>query len=228
MHLTKNTASSENATKSAVGFKIQKLLNDHGLSVSKVAIASGVTSETIRQIINGTIKNPGIETLIKIADAFSISLSQLLETKDVSAHINKKTIKIVDLFELQKLQPDKIDQLIDQSVESTEMLYIDFNIFDSQFFAVQVDGALGDKLTNCGMPMVKNNDLLIFVRKPDCSLNSLILVGDEKASLIFGIAMELEGNFIWVKSVDVPQKQIVVKVKKENIVGVIHNVQFAN
>lgn len=223
----KKVVESKKLTKSNIGAKIQQIIDTYGVSLAKVASATGLTSETIRQIINGTIKNPGIETLSKIAEALSISLFQLLETQDISSHINKKKIKIIDIFDLQKLTSDMlINELIDQSIESTEILYIDSNYSDTDFFAVQVNSNLANKLTNCGMPMLKENDLLIFTKDNDYAMNSIVLAKCKEDVLILGIVMETEEKSIWIKSVDVPQKQIITKIKKENIVGIVHNVQF--
>jgi transcriptional regulator with XRE-family HTH domain len=223
----KKVSGEKKSTKSNIGSKIQDLLDTHGVSLAKVASATGLTSETIRQIINGTINNPGIETLSRIAEAFSVSLFNLLEAKDITSHINKKKIKVIDIFDLQKTNPDlMIDDLINQSVESTEILYIDSNYMDSEFFAVEVNSNLADKLTNCGMPMLKQNDLLIFIRNGDLSTNAIILAKCKEDTLVMGIIMEIGESFVWIKSVDIPQKQIVIKINKTDIVGIIHNVQF--
>lgn len=224
----KKVSSTQKIAKSNIGSKIQELMNLHNVSLGKIAAATGLTAETIRQIVNGAIKNPGIETLSKIADAFSVSLFQLLETRDITSHVNKKKIKIIDIFDLQKLTPkNRIGDLIDQSIETTEVLYIDNDCFDSEFFAIAVNTNLADKLTNCGMPILKKGDLLIFITNGDYSNNSIILAKHNDNILTLGIVLEIEENSIWVKSVDIPQKQIVTRVKKENLLGVVHNVQFS-
>lgn len=223
----KKVASQERVSKTNIGLRIQALMEQYNASLSKVASATGLTSETIRQIVNGAIKNPGIETLSKIAEAFSISLYQLLETRDVTSHINKKKIKIIDIFDLQKLKPDrKIDDLIDQSVESAEILYIDNKLLDSEFFAVEVNAQLADKLTNCGMPMLKQHDLLLFIRNGDFAVNSIVLAKHNEDTLILGIVMDIDDKYLWIKSVDIPQKQVVVEIRREQLIGVVHNVQF--
>ena len=226
MSLKKVSVNKRN-TKSNIGLKIQELIDTNNVSLAKVASATGLTAETIRQITNGTIKNPGIETLSKIAEAFSISLFQLLQAKDITSYINKVKIKIIDIFEVQKINSKTIiDDLIHQSIESTEIIYIDDDYNDSDFFAVSVSSNIADKLTNCGMPMLKQSDLLIFSRNGDCSASSIILAKYKEDALILGIAMEVEDKFAWIKSVDIPQKQIVIKIRKEDILGIVHNVQF--
>lgn len=210
-----------------IGLKIQKLLDLHNVGLSKVASATGLTSETIRQIINGTIKNPGIETLSKIAEAFSVSLFDLLETRDVTEQITKKKIKIIDIFDLQKLPSEKhINDLITQSIESTEIAFIDENALDADFFAVQVNATLAEKLTNCGMPMLKQGDLLIFLKDGSYATNSICLAKCNTDALVLGIMMEIEDKHVWIKSVDIPQKQIVMKINKKDLAGIVHNVQF--
>lgn len=224
----KKVSDNQKTDKSSIGQKIQDLMELRNVSLAKVASATGLTAETIRQIVNGSIKNPGIATLSKIAEAFSVSLSQLLETKDITSRINKKQIKIIDVFDLQRLKPNKkIDDLINQSIESAEILYIDHNHFDADFFAVVVNSSLADKLTHCGMPMLKQGDLLIFLKNGDYASNSIILAKRREGTLMLGIIIEIEGKSLWIKSVDIPQKQVVAKIKKEDLVGIVHNVQFS-
>lgn len=223
----KQVADNERVSKSNLGLKIQGLMEQHNASLSKVATATGLTAETIRQIVNGSIKNPGIETLSKIAEAFSLSLYQLIETRDMSSHINKKKIKVINVFDLQKIRPGKkIDDIINQSFESTEVLYIDDSLLNSNFFAVEVSAQLADRLTNCGMPMLKQHDLLIFLRDGEFSTNSIVLARVDEETLMLGIILEIEGQKLWMKSIDIPQKQVVISIKIEQIIGVVHNVQF--
>lgn len=212
--------------RSAIGQKIQSLINLHNVSLSKVASATGLTAETIRQIVNGTIKNPGIETLSRIAEAFSISLPELLGTDGAISVINTKRIKIVDLFEIQKIRHGKnIETLVEQSIVSTEMIYIE-SCPESLFFAVEVNNNLAEKLSTCGLPLMKQGDLLIFIRTGACSINSIVITGYDQAPPVLGLVMEIEPAHIWVKSVEIPQKQTILKIKKKSLIGVLHNVQF--
>jgi len=217
---------SARTTKSTIGLRIQELLEQHNVGLPKIASLTGLTAETIRQIIKGTIKNPGIETLSKIAGAFSLSLFELLGTHDATAHINKKRIKIVDIFDLKKLNFKNMDDLINQSIESTEILYIDESTLNAEFFALTVNASLAEKLTHCGMPMLTEKDLLIFTKPEDYFSNSIVLARCNNESLTLGIVIDVEDKTIWVKSVDIPQKQMVIKIDKNDVVGIVHNVQF--
>src|SRR5690606_1969176 len=113
------------------------------------------------------------------------------------------------------------------SLESAEILYIDNHLWSAEFFAITVTANLADKLTNSGMPILKQGDLLIFIKQGDPSTNSIILAKYNETTLILGIIMEVEDKYLWIKSVDIPQKQVVLKIKRDHILGIVHNVQFS-
>jgi transcriptional regulator with XRE-family HTH domain len=219
-----NASKSTTLNKSSIGKKVQQLLDQHKVSLSKVAAATGLTAETIRQIVNGTIKNPGIDTLTKIAEAFSLTLFDLLGSRDVTAHIHKKQIKIIDLLDLKKQHP--VDDLIAKSIESTEIVYIEESSLNADFFAVSVNASLADKLSSSGMPLLNAGDLLIFTKEGAYNPHDIIMAKSTHDAFILGIIMDIEDPNLWIKSVDLPQKQVVIKIKKSDIVGIVHNVQF--
>ena len=55
-----------------------KLRKDKGWSQEKLAVESGISYNTIIKIERGGIKNPKIETVIKLAGALSVSLDKLV------------------------------------------------------------------------------------------------------------------------------------------------------
>lgn len=55
-----------------------KLREGKGWSREKLAVESGVSYNTIVKIEYGGIKNPKIETVIKLADALMVSVDELL------------------------------------------------------------------------------------------------------------------------------------------------------
>jgi len=58
-----------------------KLRKDKGWSQEKLAVESSVSYNTIIKIERGGIKNPKIETVIKLASALRVSLDSLIGKK---------------------------------------------------------------------------------------------------------------------------------------------------
>ena len=61
-----------------------KLRKEKGWSQEKLAVESGISYNTIIKIERGGIKNPKIETVIKIADALDTSIDELVGKKKSS------------------------------------------------------------------------------------------------------------------------------------------------
>ena len=61
--------------------KIKELRNKAGWSQQKLAEKAGVSYNTITKIEQGAATMPTIQTMIKIADAFGISLDALVGRK---------------------------------------------------------------------------------------------------------------------------------------------------
>ena len=55
-----------------------KLRKDKGWSQEKLAVESGISYNTIIKIERGGIENPKIATVIKLADALSVTLDKLI------------------------------------------------------------------------------------------------------------------------------------------------------
>ena len=58
-----------------------KLRKDKGWSQEKLAVESGISYNTIIKIERGGIKNPKIETVIKLASALGVSIDSLIGKK---------------------------------------------------------------------------------------------------------------------------------------------------
>jgi len=58
-----------------------KIRKQKGWSQEKLAVESGISYNTIIKIERGGIKNPKIETVIKLADAFGVSIDKLVDRK---------------------------------------------------------------------------------------------------------------------------------------------------
>lgn len=56
-----------------------KIRKEKGWSQEKLAVESGISYNTIIKIERGGIKNPKIETVIKLAGALGVTLDQLVK-----------------------------------------------------------------------------------------------------------------------------------------------------
>ena len=60
---------------------LKKLRNKKGWSQEKLAREAGISYNTLIKIERGGIKNPRLETLIKIAKALDVSLDKLVGSR---------------------------------------------------------------------------------------------------------------------------------------------------
>ena len=60
---------------------LPKIRKQKGWSQEKLAVESSVSYNTIIKIERGGIKNPKIETVIKLADALRVSIDRLVERR---------------------------------------------------------------------------------------------------------------------------------------------------
>ena len=61
--------------------RLKQLRKKTGWSQQKLAEKAGLSYNVITKIEQGAAKNPNIQTMIKLADAFQISLDELLGRK---------------------------------------------------------------------------------------------------------------------------------------------------
>ena len=61
--------------------RLLELLKEHGLSIYELSIRSGVAPSTIKNILYGKSKNPGVVTLKMLCDGFGISLCDFFSTE---------------------------------------------------------------------------------------------------------------------------------------------------
>ncbi len=59
--------------------RIAALCKERGLSINRLASMSNVKQSTIDNIMHGASKNPGIQTLHKIAITFNMTVSEFLD-----------------------------------------------------------------------------------------------------------------------------------------------------
>ena len=66
--------------------RIRQLCERKGISINKLASMSGVRQSTLDNIVRGLTKNPRAMTLHKIALAFSMTLSEFLDFKELNEY----------------------------------------------------------------------------------------------------------------------------------------------
>lgn len=69
-------------TKDAVKNRIVELCLAKKWAFNALALYSGIPSSTMKNIINGRSKNPGIVTIKKICDGLDITLSEFFSTPE--------------------------------------------------------------------------------------------------------------------------------------------------
>ena len=69
-------------TYDAVKIRILNLLGEKDISIHKLAIESAVPPSTIKNILYGKSKNPGIVTSKMLCDGLGVSLAEFFETEE--------------------------------------------------------------------------------------------------------------------------------------------------
>ena len=65
-----------------VVMRIYELCKERGITPNALSYMSGISQSTIKSILNGESKNPGIVTIKKICDGFEISLIDFFNTEE--------------------------------------------------------------------------------------------------------------------------------------------------
>lgn len=69
-------------TRQAVAKRIRDLCAERGITPNGISLISGVPQATVKSILNGESKNPGIVTIKKLCDGFEITLGEFFSTED--------------------------------------------------------------------------------------------------------------------------------------------------
>lgn len=62
--------------------RIRSLCEEKGISPNGLSYTAGVPQSTIKSILNGESKNPGIVTLKKLCDGLEISIVDFFDTQE--------------------------------------------------------------------------------------------------------------------------------------------------
>ena len=67
-----------------VVFRIRELCKERNITPNGLSYSSGISQSTIKSILGGESKNPGIVTLKKICDGLDISIIDFFNTDEFS------------------------------------------------------------------------------------------------------------------------------------------------
>lgn len=70
------------STREAVARRIRELCQEREITPNALSYISAVPQATIKSILNGESKNPGIVTIKKLCDGFNISLLEFFSTEE--------------------------------------------------------------------------------------------------------------------------------------------------
>lgn len=62
--------------------RIYQLCKERGITPNALSYMAGVSQSTIKSILGGESKNPGVVTLKKICDGFNITLIEFFDTEE--------------------------------------------------------------------------------------------------------------------------------------------------
>ncbi len=64
--------------------RLTDICSERHISTNKLATLSGITQSTMRDLMTGVTKNPKLKTLHKIAVGLNITVSELLDFKELN------------------------------------------------------------------------------------------------------------------------------------------------
>ena len=69
-------------TREAVANRIRELCREQGVTPNGISNIAAVPQATVKSILNGESKNPGIVTIKKLCDGFDITLEEFFSSSD--------------------------------------------------------------------------------------------------------------------------------------------------
>ncbi len=67
-------------TRVCVANRIIELCQERNMAINALARSAGIPPSTVKNILNGASKNPGVVTIKMICDGFGISLTEFFDT----------------------------------------------------------------------------------------------------------------------------------------------------
>lgn len=72
-------------TREVVAFRIRQLCRERGLTPNGLSNLAAVPQSTVKSILNGESKNPGIVSIKKLCDGLEITLGEFFSTPEFDA-----------------------------------------------------------------------------------------------------------------------------------------------
>jgi transcriptional regulator with XRE-family HTH domain len=72
-------------TAQAVAFRIKQLCMKKGLTPNGLSMLAAVPQSTVKSILNGESKNPGVVSIKKLCDGFEITLGEFFSSPEFDA-----------------------------------------------------------------------------------------------------------------------------------------------
>ncbi|MDY4954817.1 MAG: helix-turn-helix transcriptional regulator [Candidatus Onthomonas sp.] len=72
-------------TREAVALRIRQLCRERGLTPNGLSNLAAVPQSTVKSILNGESKNPGIVSIKKLCDGLEITLGEFFSTPEFDA-----------------------------------------------------------------------------------------------------------------------------------------------
>ena len=69
-------------TQEAIAFRIMQLCRERGITPNGLSNLAAVPQATIKSILNGESKNPGVVTIKKLCDGLEITLGEFFSTRE--------------------------------------------------------------------------------------------------------------------------------------------------
>ncbi len=69
-----------NTVNEAVALRVKELLKEQNITQYRLALNSGVTHSTLKNIIHNTVKDNLLSTVILLAGGFNLTVSQFLDS----------------------------------------------------------------------------------------------------------------------------------------------------
>ena len=69
-------------TREAIAKRIKDLCSERGITPNKLSTISAVPQATIKSILNGESKNPGVVTIKKLCDGLEMTLGEFFSTPE--------------------------------------------------------------------------------------------------------------------------------------------------
>lgn len=69
-------------TQEAIAFRIRQLCRERGITPNGLANLAAVPQATIKSILQGESKNPGVVTIKKLCDGLEITLGEFFSTQE--------------------------------------------------------------------------------------------------------------------------------------------------